>query len=252
MEWYPLALVLCLSLASSAQADCSTHCLICAQQSPNLDTLINSLTCTLECEGTLSSTEELDKCDNVLRSYAGGLNALNERNYPELRGSERGNPQVTTAGDVVKRYGGFIKKIDKNKVFSLPRDNASLKRFYFAPKYDNSLRKLSERDIPEAEQDSRQEDGTSEDELTVFSDDTPINAVKRYGGFLRKFAPKRSYNSDENSQEELQKRYGGFMRRIRPKLKWDSQKRYGGILRRHFKISVRSDEDPGSYDVIDL
>ncbi|KAJ8259052.1 hypothetical protein COCON_G00180640 [Conger conger] len=157
MEWYPLALVLCLSLASSAQADCSTHCLICAQQSPNLDTLINSLTCTLECE-----------------------------------------------------------------------------------------------DIPEAEQDSRQEDGTSEDELTVFSDDTPINAVKRYGGFLRKFAPKRSYNSDENSQEELQKRYGGFMRRIRPKLKWDSQKRYGGILRRHFKISVRSDEDPGSYDVIDL
>ncbi|KAG5836128.1 proenkephalin-B-like [Anguilla rostrata] len=253
MEWYPLALVLCLSFPSSAQADCSTHCLICAQRSPNLDTLINSLTCTLECEGTLSSTEEIDKCENVLRSYAGGSNALNERNDPELRGPQQGNPQTITTGNVVKRYGGFIKKIDKNKIFTaLPRDTASLKRF-FAPKYDNSLRKLSERDIPEAEQDSQQEDGTSEDELTVFGDDTPINEVKRYGGFLRKFGPKRSYNSaDENSQEELQKRYGGFMRRIRPKLKWDSQKRYGGILRRHFKISVRSDEEPGSYDVIDL
>ncbi|KAJ8359242.1 hypothetical protein SKAU_G00157670 [Synaphobranchus kaupii] len=244
MEWYPLALVLCLTLPSSAQADCSTHCLICAQRSPNLDALINSLTCTLECEGTLSSTEELDKCEKVLRSYAGGLNDLNERNYPELRGSERGDPPLTTTGNVVKRYGGFIKKIDKNKIFtSLPRDSASLKRF-FAPKYDNYLRKLSQRDTPEADQDSQQED-----ELTAFSDDTPINEVKRYGGFLRKFGPKRSYNSaEENSQEELQKRYGGFMRRIRPKLKWDSQKRYGGVLRRHFKLSVRSDEEPASYD----
>ncbi|KAJ8400606.1 hypothetical protein AAFF_G00393750 [Aldrovandia affinis] len=209
-------------------------------QSPDLDTLINSLTCTLECEGTLTSTEELDKCENVLRSYAGGLKDTKERNEIELGGVERGDPRSTSTGKIVKRYGGFIKKIDKNKIFtSLPR----------AKKYENSFR----RDIPEIEQDSQQDDGASEDEATVFNDDTPINEVKRYGGFLRKFGPKRSYNSaEENNRQELQKRYGGFMRRIRPKLKWDNQKRYGGFLRRHYKISIRSDEEPGSYDLNDL
>ncbi|KAG9352984.1 hypothetical protein JZ751_017560 [Albula glossodonta] len=163
MEWYLLALVLCSCLPSSTQADCSTRCLTCAHQSPNLDTFINSL------------------------------------------------------------------------------------------KYGISVRKLLQRDIPEIEEDSQQEDGASEDELAVFNDDTPLDEVKRYGGFLRKFGPKRTDRSaEENSEEELQKRYGGFMRRIRPKLKWDNQKRYGGFLRRHFKISVRSDEEPSSYDVIDL
>ncbi|XP_057681270.1 proenkephalin-B isoform X1 [Corythoichthys intestinalis] len=76
--------------------------------------------------------------------------------------------------------------------------------------------------------------------------------VKRYGGFLRKFGPK-SKRSETEEPEELQKRYGGFMRRIRPKLnniKWD--KRYGGFLRRHFKISVRSAEEPFSSYYDDL
>ncbi|XP_077453887.1 proenkephalin-B [Stigmatopora argus] len=76
--------------------------------------------------------------------------------------------------------------------------------------------------------------------------------VKRYGGFLRKFGPK-SRRSELGEPEELQKRYGGFMRRIRPKLnniKWD--KRYGGFLRRHFKISVRSAEEPFSSYYDDL
>ncbi|KAG9328717.1 hypothetical protein JZ751_011368 [Albula glossodonta] len=244
MEWYLLALVLCSCLPSSTQADCSTRCLTCAHQSPNLDTFINSL-----CEGTLSSTEELDKCETILRSYAGGL----KDNEFELRGAEREEPRGTSTSKIVKRYGGFIKKIDKNKIFSsLPRDNASLKSL-FAKKYGISVRKLLQRDIPEIEEDSQQEDGASEDELAVFNDDTPLDEVKRYGGFLRKFGPKRTDRSaEENSEEELQKRYGGFMRRIRPKLKWDNQKRYGGFLRRHFKISVRSDEEPSSYDVIDL
>ncbi|XP_077436926.1 proenkephalin-B [Vanacampus margaritifer] len=92
--------------------------------------------------------------------------------------------------------------------------------------------------VSEKEEDSREEN-------TLRGYDH----VKRYGGFLRKFGPK-SKRSELEEPEELQKRYGGFMRRIRPRLnniKWD--KRYGGFLRRHFKISVRSAEEPfSSYD----
>ncbi|XP_036388140.1 proenkephalin-B-like [Megalops cyprinoides] len=253
MEWHLLALVLCLSLPPSTKADCSTHCLTCAQQSPDVDTLINSLTCTLECEGTLPSTVELDKCDNVLQLSSGGLKAFNQRNGITPAESETGELQGTSVGPMFKRYGGFLKKLDKNKIFTVvPRENAILKGL-LATKDETSIRKLGERDTPELEQDTEQEGGASQDELGVYNDDSSIHEAKRYGGFLRKFGPKRSDNSaDQSSREELQKRYGGFMRRIRPKLKWANQKRYGGFLRRHFKISVRSDEEPGSYDSNDL
>lgn len=110
------------------------------------------------------------------------------------------------------------------------------------------MRKLEERDADAAE-------GADEDPM---EDRLLHSYVKRYGGFLRKFGPKskRSSSAEQESEEpeELQKRYGGFMRRIRPKLnnlKWD--KRYGGFLRRHFKISVRSVEEPHySYDDLTL
>lgn len=103
-------------------------------------------------------------------------------------------------------------------------------------KYEELLRKLEERDV------DAPEDG---------EDDVPseMQLVKRYGGFLRKFGPKtkkRDFEEEDSDEpEELQKRYGGFMRRIRPKLnnlEWE--KRYGGFLRRHFKMSVRSAEEP--------
>lgn len=156
---------------------------------------------------------------------------------------------------MVKRYGGFIKRIDKNKnkKFTSPwRDNAVFKG-PFAKKYEDLLRKFGERDLPEFSEDDQGGDVASENEMGVYNNDAAINEVKRYGGFLRKFGPKtkRSNSMEDGSQEEVQKRYGGFMRRIRPKLnnlKWDNQKRYGGFLRRHFKISVRSDEEPSSYD----
>ncbi|KAG7471946.1 hypothetical protein MATL_G00103400 [Megalops atlanticus] len=249
MEWYVLALI--LSLSSSTHADCSSQCLNCAQQIPSSAMPINSLTCTLECEGTLTSTVELDKCEKALELYSAGLTGFSDRNKipPSTAGME---DQETSVGNIVKRYGGFIKRIDKNKIFNSPsRENAYIKSL-FNKKYRNSFRKFGERDIPELFQDPQRGDDASEDETTISDDDTAINEVKRYGGFLRKFGPKRSSSGEESSQEELQKRYGGFMRRIRPKLKWDNQKRYGGFLRRHFKISVRSDEEPSSYDSFDL
>lgn len=155
----------------------------------------------------------------------------------------------------MKRYGGFIKRIDKNKnkIFAALqpwRDNYVVKVGGLMPKkYEDLMKVLEEREVDALPPPQPQEDPQV---LRPYS--------KRYGGFLRKFGPKTRRSSsaeeqDSQEPEELQKRYGGFMRRIRPKLnnlKWD--KRYGGFLRRHFKISVRSVEEPlySYYDDLSL
>lgn len=190
-------------------------------------------TCTLECEGTLTSSTELDRCEKILW----------ERPEDDL--------QDLTVSNPVKRYGGFIKRIDKNKknLLTSPWRENAVDKGSLAKKYGDAMLKLIERNAPELTEDVEGEDVTSENEMGLYDSSFPRNEVKRYGGFRRKFFPKRSESEEEETgQQELQKRYGGFMRRNRPKLNWDNQKRYGGFLRRHFKISVRSDEEPSSYD----
>ncbi|CAN9515944.1 unnamed protein product [Ophioblennius macclurei] len=212
MEW--CVLVLMLSLPSLVLTDCSSSCEKCAQLVLLPDGVFSSLPCSAECD-------EPQSC--------GAAPRLDDGRQAEL----------------VKRYGGFIKRIDKNKkkVFPSPwRDNSVLKAAAPPHRYEDWLKSLEQRDASQdapwdAPQDARQ--GASEEQLLR-------TYVKRYGGFLRKFGPKskRSSSAEQDSQE-VQKRYGGFMRRVRPKLnnlKWD--KRYGGFLRRHFKISVRSVEEP--------
>ncbi|KAL1021282.1 hypothetical protein UPYG_G00011160 [Umbra pygmaea] len=260
MEWY--VLVLLLSLPSSTQADCSSQCLQCAQQIINRDIAVNKLICNLECEGTPLTTAELEKCGNILQTREA---EFSDEDAGARSAPEREDGQGSSITNMVKRYGGFIKRIDKdkNKLFTSPwRENGIDKGSYgFHKKYEDLLRKFGERDLAELLEDDEGGDVSSENEV-VYNDDAAIKKVKRYGGFLRKFGPKtkskRSDSLEESSREELQKRYGGFMRRIRPKLnnlnnlKWDNQKRYGGFLRRHYKISVRSDEEPYSYDDVGL
>ncbi len=206
-------------------------------------------TCTLECEGVVPSTSTLDRCENALQELSEELTDLNPDADGE-RGALNAEDLQEKASNLVKRYGGFIKRIDKNKnkFFASPwKQNAILKGL-FVKKYGESPSKLSERDVPSITEDDEDEDGTAENDTGVYDNDVPLNQVKRYGGFLRKFGPKITNFVDNTGPQVLQKRYGGFMRRIRPKLRWDNQKRYGGFLRRHFKISVRSDEEPSSYE----
>nr|XP_043895111.1 proenkephalin-B [Solea senegalensis] len=225
MEWYVLVLI--LSLPPSIHSDCSSQCQKCAQQLLSPDAF-SSLSCSAECE------EQLRSCAPEPPGQA---------DYSQDEAAEEEESQQAQA-ELVKRYGGFIKRIDKNKnkIFaSLPwRDNYVAKSAALPKKYEDLLKMLEERDA----------DAPQEQALRTYT--------KRYGGFLRKFGPKSRRSSSAEQQgeepEELQKRYGGFMRRIRPKLnnlKWD--KRYGGFLRRHFKISVRSAEEPFySYDELSL
>lgn len=229
MEWY--VLVLMLSLPPSIRADCSSQCQKCVQQILSPDAVFSNLPCSAECEGQLESCEQAPR-------------------LADFSQDEAAEEEESQQADLVKRYGGFIKRIDKNKKKTFPspwRDNYIVKTGALSRKYEDLLKRLEERDA-----DAPQDAGDSPEEHMLRT------YVKRYGGFLRKFGPKskRSSSAEQDSQEpeELQKRYGGFMRRIRPKLnnlKWD--KRYGGFLRRHFKISVRSVEEPYySYDDLSL
>ncbi|XP_010770943.1 proenkephalin-B [Notothenia coriiceps] len=220
MEWY--VLVLMLSLPPFIHADCSSQCQKCVQQiiSPGA---FSSMSCGAECVGGLQSCQPAPA-------------------LADFRQDEGAEEEESQQADLVKRYGGFIKRIDKNKKKKLGspwRDNYILEAEALPKKYEDLLKRLGERDA----------DGPEPEHQMLH---------KRYGGFLRKFGPKskRSSSAEQESQEpeEVQKRYGGFMRRIRPKLnnlKWD--KRYGGFLRRHFKISARSVEEPYySYDDLSL
>ncbi|KAF0036524.1 proenkephalin-B [Scophthalmus maximus] len=225
MEWYVLVLVLILSLPPSIRSDCSSQCQKCVQQILSPDAAFSSLSCGAECDG------QLETC-----GQAPGLADFSQ--------DEGAAEEESQKAELVKRYGGFIKRINKNKIFTSPwRENYVLKAGALPKKYEDLLKRLEERDADASE------DADDAPEYPMLR-----HYTKRYGGFLRKFGPKlrRSSSAEQESEEpeELQKRYGGFMRRIRPKLnnlKWD--KRYGGFLRRHFKISVRSVEEPYySYD----
>ncbi|KAK7884460.1 hypothetical protein WMY93_027583 [Mugilogobius chulae] len=233
MEW--LVLVLVLSLPPSVRALCSAQCEKCALIARDGAAL--SL-CSAECAHQLRDCEQTDAWSREQRALADWSE--------DAVAAEEENREA----QLVKRYGGFIKRIDRNKNKALRpwRDNALLKAAA-EQTYEDWLKRLQR----------HADTGDTGD-----TEDRSRELTKRYGGFLRKFGPKtrrsgsaesaqesleqsREQSPEESSEEpgELQKRYGGFMRRIRPKLnnlQWD--KRYGGFLRRHFKISVRSAEEP--------
>ncbi|NWI70276.1 PDYN protein, partial [Todus mexicanus] len=228
-----LALVLCLSLAAVASADCGSQCSLCAAQTRGTESSVWSLMCLRECQGSSPPGPEWETCRKALALLA-PLVALAEGTDPSPREAEEeeaepeqelspGEPPLAPA----KRYGGFMKKMSKAKLLSLLRENAHSKGG-LSKKFGGFARKPGEREAPE---------------------DYPGPGPAGDGA-------EEPTGAGAEGQElaELHKRYGGFMRRIRPKLKWDNQKRYGGFLRRQFKVTTRSDEDPSAYsgEVLDL
>lgn len=220
--------------------------------------------CSLECQGSLLSRIEWDKCKMFLSVFTLLPTEEVSKRLLHMDAQEKDSQEENTSPwemyvGPIKRYGGFMKKLDKNKIFSLLRENAHTKGSE-TKKYGGFFRKMGEREASEMGTDSPAVlDGGDlgyhgpEPDLGSLKDE-----MKRYGGFLRKY-PKRGSEmapteDDGQELEDLHKRYGGFLRRIRPKLKWDNQKRYGGFLRRQFKVTTRSEEDPSAYseEVSDL
>ncbi|XP_074826380.1 proenkephalin-B isoform X2 [Natator depressus] len=266
MEWQVLVLALCMGLAHSAFADCAAQCSVCAVQTQDSEKPISPLICSLECHGSLLSSAEWERCQTILALLAPLMVDVGGQGLSPLEAEAKAEPEGSPIpgelpSGLVKRYGGFMKKLDKNKIFSLLRENAHNKGG-MAKKYGGFFRKPGERaasevaeDYPELEARETGNHGEEPEEGNLKDE------MKRYGGFLRKY-PKRSSELAPEGEgqgqgqelEDLHKRYGGFMRRIRPKLRWDNQKRYGGFLRRQFKVTTRSDEDPNAYsgEVLDL
>ncbi|KAL8179736.1 UNVERIFIED_CONTAM: hypothetical protein K2H54_071961 [Gekko kuhli] len=221
--------------------------------------------CSLECQGSLLSAGDWEACRKALSGLAPFLleeqpKRLSQGDEDE-RSSQGGSPTPWELyAGLVKRYGGFTRRLDKHKIFSLLRENAHPKGI--SKKYGGFFRKIGERSATELGEEEDYPEALETGDLGYAGDDSDMGSLKdemkRYGGFLRKY-PKRSSEGaateeDGPAGEDLHKRYGGFLRRIRPKLKWENQKRYGGFLRRQFKVTTRSEEEPNAYsgEVSDL
>uniref|UniRef100_A0A8C3RNY6 Proenkephalin-B n=1 Tax=Chelydra serpentina TaxID=8475 RepID=A0A8C3RNY6_CHESE len=272
-----------MGLAHSASADCAAQCSLCAagcygtprSRAPSKTSflpleraleagsaggchglaLVGVLQiCSLECQGPLLASAEWERCQAALALLAPLMVAVEGQGLPPLEAEAKAEPEGSPVpgelpGGLVKRYGGFMKKLDKSKIFSLLRENAHSKGG-MAKKFGGFFRKPGERAAPEAAEDyPAPETGETGDRGEEPEEGNLKDEMKRYGGFLRKYPKRRA-----ELLEDLHKRYGGFLRRIRPKLKWDNQKRYGGFLRRQFKVTTRSEEDPSAYsgEVLDL
>ncbi|KAK2520727.1 hypothetical protein Q9233_011363, partial [Columba guinea] len=225
-----LELLLCLSLASVASADCVTQCSLCAAWTHGTESSVQPLMCLRECQGSSPPSPEWETCRKALALLA-PLVALAEGTDASPGEAEEDEaelePEQGPGEPPAKRYGGFMKKLSKGKLLALLRENAHSKGG-LSKKFGGFGRKLGERAAPQ-DYPGLGPVGNGDEE--------PTGA----GAAGQELA-------------ELHKRYGGFMRRIRPKLKWDNQKRYGGFLRRQFKVTTRSDEEPSAYsgEVLDL
>ncbi|XP_041061168.1 proenkephalin-B [Carcharodon carcharias] len=245
MEWSVFVLLLSLSSLHTVHANCADRCSTCNSV---LDSSIKPLTCTLECEGVVLSTNEWEKCDKTLHSYRLDLFGIVDEALADSSLDEKEDESAEAFlgkqhKSLVKRYGGFMKKIDKSRINAkqLAQQNSYKGQNL---KYGGFLQKFGERGATEIEKNS-QELAAAMENLLEKNDIPSTQELKRYGGFMKGFGYKRSaeLRDEENQDVELQKRYGGFMRRIgRPRYKWDNQKRYGGFSRRHFRVSVRSDD----------
>ncbi|NXX81632.1 PDYN protein, partial [Urocolius indicus] len=206
-----LVLLLCLSLAAAASSDCATQCSLCMAQTHGTGTGIQPLMCLWECQGSTPPGPEWETCRKALALLA-PLVALAEGTDASPREAEEDEAEPEPSPEELppapaKRYGGFMKKTAKGKLLWLLGQNTHSKGS-LSHKLGGFSRKPGERQVPQ---------------------DYPGPAAAEAEG------------------QELHKRYGGFMRRVRPKLRWDDQKRFGGSLRRHFKVTTRSEQDPSAY-----
>uniref|UniRef100_A0A493T530 Uncharacterized protein n=1 Tax=Anas platyrhynchos platyrhynchos TaxID=8840 RepID=A0A493T530_ANAPP len=127
-----LVLVLCLSLAAAASADCATQCSLCAGQGHGSESSVRPLMCLWECQGSSPPGAEWETCRKALALLA-PLVALAEGTDPSpVEAEDEAEPeQELSPGELplapAKRYGGFMKKLAKGKLLALLRENAHSK-----------------------------------------------------------------------------------------------------------------------------
>ncbi|XP_010899051.2 proenkephalin b [Esox lucius] len=225
---WTLALSACLVL--TVTADCGADCAYCILDLQLQQTNINSLTCTLECEGALSSKKSWELCEDVLQAKnADSLKEGDQATTTETSKPDNNDPQllVKKYGGFMKRYGGFMKKTAE--VYGPETDDVDHGREILFKRYGGFMKKSGEAD-----------DTLSLLRELVRNVDGGGGINKRYGGFMRNA---RQSSDLENGIQELQKRYGGFMRRVgRPEWR-EEQKRYGGFLNKRAWVEDEEEEE---------
>nr|AAU95755.1 proenkephalin [Bombina orientalis] len=225
-----LALALTTYLFVAVRADCSKDCATCAYHLGQQAEL-NSLACTLECEGKLPLAKAWGTCKELLQ-------AAKEDNVQEEKRTKATIALIAKKyGGFMKRYGGFMKKMDE--LYHVEPEDGENGGEILAKKYGGFMKKEADTDTSDLLRELLATNGDPE------NNDTPEEMSKRYGGFMRGY--RRSPEAEDDTRV-LQKRYGGFMRRVgRPEWWQDYQKRYGGFMRRFADSLLPSDEDGESY-----
>ncbi|XP_036378111.1 proenkephalin b [Megalops cyprinoides] len=221
-----LVLGACLVLPISAE--CDKDCAYCIYHMQGRQTEIDTITCTLECEGKLVPKKSWDLCKDILQREKPNSSTEEGQVATESVNQENDDHQLAKKyGGFMKRYGGFMKKTAE--LYGIEPDDEDHGREILMKRYGGFMKKDGEHGV---------------DTLTLLNEilnaedakagrgDREGEILKRYGGFMRSV---RRSSSLEDGIKELQKRYGGFMRRVgRPEWKED-QKRYGGFLRRSWE-----------------
>ncbi|XP_029581795.1 proenkephalin a [Salmo trutta] len=191
--------------ALTVGADCEKDCALCLSRLRGHQTAITTLTCSIECEGSLDTTK-LRLCRDVLLEEERVV--VDDVKQEEVQGQQ--HQLAKKYGGFMKRYGGFM--IRRRSPVEVGRVQGG-ENSPVAEEEDIRLEILK---ILNAEAED-QRDG---------------EMAKRYGGFMRRGG---DLGGLEGVGRPLKKRYGGFMRRVgRPE--WlEDQKNQGGLLKRSWE-----------------
>uniref|UniRef100_A0A8C8CEF7 Synenkephalin n=1 Tax=Oncorhynchus tshawytscha TaxID=74940 RepID=A0A8C8CEF7_ONCTS len=194
--------------ALTVGADCEKDCALCLNRLRGHQTAITTLTCSIECEGSLDTTK-LRLCRDVL------LEEVDDIKQEEVQGQQ--HQLAKKYGGFMKRYGGFMIRRRSPVEGRVQGGENSL----VAEEEDIRLEILK---ILNAEAE-----GQRDEEVGGLGGLEGVGRPlkKRYGGFMRRVGRpewledqknqggllKRSWEGEQGDSPlaEIQKRYGGFM-----------------------------------------
>nr|XP_046214056.1 LOW QUALITY PROTEIN: proenkephalin-A-like [Oncorhynchus gorbuscha] len=182
--------------ALTVGADCEKDCALCLNRLRGHQTAITTLTCSIECEGSLDTTK-LRLCRDVL------LEEVDDIKQEEVQGQQH---------QLAKKYGGFMKHYGGFMIRRSPPVEGRVQGGENSPVAEEEDIRLEILKILNAEAEGQRDE----------------EVAKRYGGYMRR----GDLGGLEGVGRPLKKRYGGFMRRVgRPE--WlEDQKNQGGLLKR--------------------
>ncbi|XP_051990346.1 proenkephalin a [Xyrauchen texanus] len=231
VNWWTLALSACLVL--TVRAECGRDCALCVYRLFRQQIESDTLTCTLECEGTVDS-RKLQICKDILTE-------VERLAIDNLKQTEDSTDHLLTKkyGGFMKRYGGFMIKKSAEIGAGAPTESDGTETI--SKKYGGFMKKDKAEGGAEDQQVKLLREILRVGLGSELDDQNDGDVLKRYGGFMWS----AQGNSDlEEAGRDLRKRYGGFMRRVgRPE--WLDNQKSNGFLK-------RTSEDGGETALPDL